>query len=99
MRALWDARTEYGLMYRRYELNTVLFYALTKGKRFIAKPRDMVGIQRNYASEDGSRTIIQTSVDVPEVPNQKGTTRATLKLSGWLFKCVLSVFSLPRFSF
>jgi hypothetical protein len=75
-------------MYRRYELNTVMFYALTKGKRFLAKPRDMVGIQRNYVDSDGSRTIIQTSVDAPDIPEQKGTTRATLKLSGWTFMCV-----------
>lgn len=71
----------------RYERNTVLFYALTKGKKFIARPRDLVGIQRNYANQDGSCMIIQTSVDSTAVPEQSGTTRATLKLSGWWFKC------------
>ncbi|GAA5826908.1 hypothetical protein JCM11251_002155 [Rhodosporidiobolus azoricus] len=85
MRKLWDARTEYGYMMRRYSADTVMFYALTKGKRFIAKARDMVGIQRNYAGTDGTRYIIQTSVDTDVVPEQKGTTRATLMLSGWAF--------------
>ncbi|GAA6004303.1 hypothetical protein JCM10207_000659 [Rhodosporidiobolus poonsookiae] len=85
MRSLWDARTEVGYMIERYDRNTVLFYALTKGKRFLANPRDMVGIQRNYADGD-TRMIVQTSVDTDKVPPQKGTTRATLKLSGWYFK-------------
>ncbi|GAA5865505.1 hypothetical protein JCM8547_001269 [Rhodosporidiobolus lusitaniae] len=85
MRSLWDARTEFGYMMERYEVNTVLFYALTKGKRFLAKPRDMVGIQRNYAEPDGSRIIIQTSVDSPSFPEQKGTIRGTIKMSGWRF--------------
>ncbi|GAA5891038.1 hypothetical protein JCM6882_006396 [Rhodosporidiobolus microsporus] len=86
MRKLWDSRTEVGYMMQRFSPDTVLFYALTKGKRFLAKPRDMVGIQRNYAELDGTRMIIQTSVDTDVVPEQKGTTRATLKLSGWCFK-------------
>lgn len=87
MRKLWDPRTEMGFMIERYSATTVMFYALTKGKKYIASPRDIVGVQRNYTGEDGSLRMIQTSItDLERVPEQSGTTRADLVLSGWEFK-------------
>ncbi|GAA6063758.1 hypothetical protein JCM10212_002710 [Sporobolomyces blumeae] len=88
MRKLWDPRTEMGFMIERYCPSTVMFYALTKGKKYIASPRDIVGVQRNYTDEtDGTLRMIQTSVtDKERAPEQSGTTRADLVLSGWQFK-------------
>ncbi|GAA5923242.1 START domain-containing protein [Sporobolomyces koalae] len=87
MRKLWDPRTERGFMMERYCPATVKFYALTKGKKYIASPRDIVGVQRNYTDPDGTLRMIQTSVQDPErAPEQPGTTRADLVLSGWQFK-------------
>jgi len=87
MRKLWDPRTEMGFMLERYSATTVMFYALTKGKKYIASPRDIVGVQRNYTEEDGTLRMIQTSVtDLDAAPEQSGTTRADLVLSGWQFK-------------
>jgi hypothetical protein len=57
-----------------------------KGMGWLVYPRDIVGIQKNYGgeTENGERTIIQTSVEETELaPEQKGKTRATLKVSGW----------------
>lgn len=70
----------------RAQRNEVLFYALTKGKKFIASPRDMSGIQKDYIDSDGSCMIIQHSVDTDDVPEQPGAKRADLSLSGWHFK-------------
>lgn len=87
MRKLWDPRTEMGFMIERYSPSTVMFYALTKGKKYIASPRDIVGVQRNYTDDDGTLRMIQTSVqDAERAPEQSGTTRADLVLSGWQFK-------------
>jgi len=88
MRKLWDPRTEMGFMLERYSATTVMFYALTKGKKYIASPRDIVGVQRNYTDpEDGTLRMVQTSVtDEEKGPEQSGTTRADLVLSGWQFK-------------
>ncbi|GAA5972325.1 hypothetical protein JCM11641_002409 [Rhodosporidiobolus odoratus] len=86
MRTLWDPRTEVGYMMERYDRDTVLFYALTKGVRLLASPRDLIGIQRDYDEADDWRTIIQTSVEHPSYPEQSKATRATLKLSGWSFR-------------
>ncbi|GAA5918783.1 hypothetical protein JCM1841_002733 [Sporobolomyces salmonicolor] len=86
-RKLWDRRTEKGFMIERYSRSSVLFYALTKGKKYIASPRDIVGIQRNYGEDaGGDRMIVQTSVDEPEkAPRQEGKQRANLRLGGWRF--------------
>ncbi|GAA5889958.1 hypothetical protein JCM5296_003662 [Sporobolomyces johnsonii] len=86
-RKLWDPRTEKGFMIERYSRCSVLFYALTKGKKYIASPRDIVGIQRNYGEDEGGeRMIVQTSVDEPEkAPRQEGKQRANLRLGGWRF--------------
>ncbi|BGP44769.1 hypothetical protein JCM10450v2_000583 [Rhodotorula kratochvilovae] len=86
MRKLWDERTEAGFMLQRFSRDEVLFYAVTKGKRFIAKPRDIVGVQKDYVEEDGSALILQTSVETDRVPEQNGLKRATLNLSGWHFR-------------
>ncbi|GJN91579.1 hypothetical protein Rhopal_004602-T1 [Rhodotorula paludigena] len=86
MRKLWDPRTESGFMLQRFSRNEVLFYAITKGKRFLAKPRDIVGVQKDYVEEDGSHLILQTSVETDSVPEQAGLKRATLNLSGWHFR-------------
>lgn len=90
MRKLWDPRTESGFMLQRFSRNEVLFYAITKGKRFLAKPRDIVGVQKDYVEEDGSHLILQTSVETDSVPEQAGLKRATLNLSGWHFRCVIT---------
>lgn len=73
-------------MLQRFSRTEVLFYAVAKGKRFIAKPRDMVGVQKDYVEEDGSALILQTSVETDHVPEQSGLKRATLNLSGWHFR-------------
>lgn len=87
MRKLWDPRCEKGFMIERYCPKTVMFWALTKGKKYIASPRDIVGVQRNYTDEDGTLRMVQTSVqDLDRAPEQPGTTRADLVLSGWQFK-------------
>lgn len=86
MRKLWDPRTEAGMMIKRFSRQEVLFYAVTKGKRFIASPRDLAGIQKDYVEPDGSCMIVQTSVDDADLPEQAHMKRATLSLSGWNFK-------------
>ncbi|GAA5926321.1 hypothetical protein JCM3775_000985 [Rhodotorula graminis] len=86
MRKLWDPRTEAGFMLQRFNRTEVLFYAVAKGKRFIASPRDIVGVQRDFVEEDGSALILQTSVETDRVPKQSGLKRATLNLSGWHFR-------------
>ncbi|POY71368.1 hypothetical protein BMF94_5680 [Rhodotorula taiwanensis] len=86
MRKLWDPRTEEGMMLQRYSRNEVLFYAITKGKRFIASPRDLAGIQKDYVEADGTCMIIQTSVNTDDIPEQPHMQRATLDMSGWVFK-------------
>ncbi|GAA5980682.1 hypothetical protein JCM10908_001733 [Rhodotorula pacifica] len=86
MRKLWDPRTEAGMMIKRFSRQEVLFYAVTKGKRFIASPRDLAGIQKDYVEPDGSCMIVQTSVDDDALPEQAHMKRATLSLSGWHFK-------------
>jgi hypothetical protein len=60
-----------------------------KGMGWLVYPRDIVGIQKNFGGEkeNGERTIIQTSVEELDLaPEQKGKTRATLKVSGWNLK-------------
>ncbi|CDR39269.1 RHTO0S04e03422g1_1 [Rhodotorula toruloides] len=86
MRKLWDPRTEQGCMLQRFSRNEVLFYAVTKGKRFIASPRDIVGVQKDYVERDGSCMIVQKSVETDVAPEQAGMRRATLDLSGWHFE-------------
>lgn len=86
MRKLWDPRTEAGMMIKRFSRQEVLFYAVTKGKRFIASPRDLAGIQKDYVEPDGTCMIVQTSVDDADLPEQAHMKRATLSLSGWHFK-------------
>lgn len=73
-------------MLQRYSRNEVLFYAITKGKRFIASPRDLAGIQKDYVEADGTCMIIQTSVNTDDIPEQPHMQRATLDMSGWVFK-------------
>ncbi|GAA5821901.1 hypothetical protein JCM10212_002452 [Sporobolomyces blumeae] len=85
MRKLWDARFVDGFQLARYSRHSFLFYSEMKGMGWLVYPRDIVGVQRNYGTEvGGERTIIQTSVVEDETaPEQKGKTRATLKVSGW----------------
>jgi len=57
-----------------------------KGMGWLVYPRDIVGIQKNYGgeTENGERMVIQTSVEESDLAaEQKGKTRATLKVSGW----------------
>ncbi|GAA5965486.1 hypothetical protein JCM3765_003301 [Sporobolomyces pararoseus] len=86
MRKLWDQRFIDGFQISRYSRTSYCFYSEMKGMGWLVYPRDIVGVQKNYGGdeENGERTIIQTSVEENELaPEQKGKTRATLKVSGW----------------
>ncbi|GAA5969661.1 hypothetical protein JCM21900_000799 [Sporobolomyces salmonicolor] len=87
MRKLWDPRFEDGHQLARYSRSSYAFYTTMKGMGWLVYPRDIVGIQKNYGgevNENGERMVVQTSIEEPErAPEQKGKTRATLKLSGW----------------
>ncbi|GAA5838101.1 hypothetical protein JCM3766R1_004200 [Sporobolomyces carnicolor] len=86
MRKLWDARFVDGFQVARYSRTSYCFYSEMKGMGWLVYPRDIVGVQKNYGGDvaNGERTIIQTSVVEDELaPEQKGKTRATLKVSGW----------------
>ncbi|GAA6018253.1 hypothetical protein JCM11491_005123 [Sporobolomyces phaffii] len=89
MRKLWDGRFVDGFQIARYSRTSYCFYSEMKGMGWLVYPRDIVGIQKNYGgeTENGERTIIQTSVEELDLaPEQKGKTRATLKVSGWSLK-------------
>ena len=99
MRKLWDARFVDGFQVARYSRTSYCFYSEMKGMGWLVYPRDIVGVQKNYGGDvaNGERTIIQTSVVEDELaPEQKGKTRATLKVSGWSLVYVLPLsLSLP----
>jgi len=93
MRKLWDARFVEGFQIARYTRTSYCFYSEMKGMGWLVYPRDIVGIQKNYGGEtdNGERTVIQTSVEESELAaEQKGKTRATLKVSGWKLVWVLT---------
>lgn len=86
MRKLWDGRFVDGFQIARYSRTSFCFYSEMKGMGWLVYPRDIVGIQKNYGgeTENGERTVIQTSIEETDLaPEQKGKTRATLKVSGW----------------
>ncbi|GAA5907982.1 START domain-containing protein [Sporobolomyces salmoneus] len=88
MRKLWDGRFVDGFQIARYSRTSYCFYSEMKGMGWLVYPRDIVGIQKNHGgeTENGERTIIQTTVEETGLaPEQKGKTRATLKVSGWHF--------------
>ncbi|GAA6011299.1 hypothetical protein JCM8202_003971 [Rhodotorula sphaerocarpa] len=86
LRKVWDPRYDHGVYLRRYSQTEVLFHALTKGTRFVAAPRDIVSIQKDFVEDDGTCIVVQTSVESDLAQELPKTTRATLNLGGWLFK-------------
>lgn len=86
IRKQWDPRYDNGVYLRRYSQTEVLFHALTKGTRFVAAPRDIVGIQKDFVEADGTCIVVQTSVDTDLAVELPKTTRANLNLGAWQFK-------------
>lgn len=86
MRKRWDARFESGHMLARYNRVSYAFYTEMKGISWIVYPRDIVGVQKNFRSNEvnGEIMVVQTSIIEDELaPPQHGKTRATLTISGW----------------
>ncbi|GAA5855377.1 hypothetical protein JCM5353_001746, partial [Sporobolomyces roseus] len=78
MRKLWDTRFVEGFQIARYTRTSYCFYSEMKGMGWLVYPRDIVGVQKNYGgeSDNGERTVIQTSVEESELAaEQKGKTR------------------------
>merc|ERR1712080_716618 len=48
LRKQWDPRYETGVYLQRFSQSEVVFHALTKGTRFVAAPRDIVGVQKDF---------------------------------------------------
>lgn len=88
LRKQWDPRYETGVYLQRFSQSEVVFHALTKGTRFVAAPRDIVGVQKDFAESDGTYIVVQTSIETDLAQELPKTTRATLNLAGWQFKYV-----------
>ena len=88
LRKQWDSRYETGVYLQRFSQSEVVFHALTKGTRFVAAPRDIVGVQKDFVEPDGTYIVVQTSIETDLAQELPKTTRATLNLAGWQFKCV-----------
>ncbi|GAA5882955.1 hypothetical protein JCM3774_001845 [Rhodotorula dairenensis] len=86
LRKQWDSRYDTGVYLQRFSQSEVVFHALTKGTRFVAAPRDIVGIQKDFAEPDGTFVVVQTSIENDLAQELPKTTRATLNLAGWQFK-------------
>ncbi|KWU46635.1 Bet v1-like protein [Rhodotorula sp. JG-1b] len=86
LRKQWDSRYETGVYLQRFSQSEVVFHALTKGTRFVAAPRDIVGVQKDFVEPDGTYIVVQTSIETDLAQELPKTTRATLNLAGWQFK-------------
>jgi len=86
LRKQWDPRYETGVYLQRFSQSEVVFHALTKGTRFVAAPRDIVGVQKDFVESDGTYIVVQTSIETDLAQELPKTTRATLNLAGWQFK-------------
>ncbi|GAA5980679.1 hypothetical protein JCM10908_001731 [Rhodotorula pacifica] len=86
LRKQWDSRYDNGIYLQRFSQSEVVFHALTKGTRFVAAPRDIVGIQKDFAEADGSYLVVQSTIETDLAQELPKTTRATLNLAGWQFK-------------
>lgn len=89
IRKKWDPRFDNAHPLERYGPQEYLFYTYMKSPSYFVWARDIVGVQQNIISEDGSQiTILQTSVDADKYVDEAGSysksrTRATLEVSAW----------------
>lgn len=89
IRKKWDPRFDNAHPLERYGPQEYLFYTYMKSPSYFVWARDIVGVQQNNISADGSQiTILQTSVDADQYVDEAGSysksrTRATLEVSAW----------------
>ena len=52
----------------------------------LVSSRDIVALGQVTKLEDGTIIMVATSIEIPEIPPQKGYERAQLHLVGWVLK-------------
>jgi len=84
-RSVWDERYDHAETKERYTRRETLFYSKMKGT-WPVSGRDLVGTSIVEYKEGEEFAIAMSSVDEPTVLPVSSYVRATLPISGWIFK-------------